>query len=152
MPALGSDNRAEATASRLGGLHASDWRYLVVTVAGFGVDLGAALLAIRLLGLSLVAGAVVGFCCAVLANYLAHEFWTYRHAKRWSAKGRALGYVATALSTLAVRAGVILALGHMAGGLLGDLPTLVIAAGASLVFNFLATKLIVFRGATAAKD
>ena len=127
---------------------AGDWRYLAVTVAGFGVDLGAALLAIRLFGLSLIAGAVVGFCCAVLANYLAHEFWTYRHAKRWSARGRALGYVATALSTLAVRAGVILSLGYLAGDLLGDAAVLVLAAGVSLVFNFLATKLVVFRART----
>ncbi len=129
------------------GVEASDWRYLVVTVAGFAIDLGAALLVIRLFGLSLVAGAVVGFCCAVLANYLAHEFWTYRHAKRWSARGRAVGYVATALSTLAMRAAVILALGSVAGGLLGDAATLVAAAGVSLVFNFLVTKLVVFRRA-----
>jgi putative flippase GtrA len=121
----------------------SDGRYLLVVVGGYCVDLGVAILAVRL-GLPLVPAAVLGFICACAATYFAHDRWTFTGTKRLPSRTRVAGFAALAISTIAVRSVLIIAMETVAPGLLWPVAILVIAAGGSLIFNFVISKFVIF--------
>ncbi len=121
------------------------FRYLVVVVAGFGLDFAVALAAHGWLSVPLPAAAAIGFICGFLFNYALHEFWTFhRHDSGLSPKRMSQALLA-ALAALAVRVGFLaIATYYMA---LGQTPyaLLLVASGLSLIVNFVLLRVAVFR-------
>lgn len=140
MPLLGERPVATARGRR----HSQALRYGIVVVGGYILDFGVSIAALRFFGFGLVAAACIGFGVAVIANYLAHEFWTFRTGSRPGRTGRLAKYIGVALATLAARAVCIHFLEPLALSDPSRIAVLVVAAGASLALNYILTKFFVF--------
>lgn len=118
-------------------------RFTTVAVLGVMVDIAIAYFLARFFGVPLWTAATIGFFIAALANYTAHELWTFRSsASRFSLK-RAGQYVLTSMVTLVVRLLVIVLLGRWVGAD-HNLLVLVAATGVSFTLNFVLSKFFVF--------
>lgn len=118
-------------------------RFFAVAFSGVALDLAVAFALAHYLGVPLWAAAVCGFALAALANYAAHEYWTFRsHASRLSWL-RAAQYIATSAATLVTRLAVILLLTRWLPAD-SSLLILVLAAGVSFFVNFLLSKFLIF--------
>lgn len=118
-------------------------RFTIVAVVGVVVDIAIAYLLAQFFAVPLWAAVVTGFFIAALANYAAHELWTFRStASRLSPK-RAGQYIFASAATLAIRLAVIMLLG---GWVSADykLIVLIVATGVSFAFNFILSKFVVF--------
>jgi putative flippase GtrA len=87
--------------------------------------------------------AVVGFASVTLANYTAHEFWTFRSGSSHISWIRALQYLGASGVTLLMRLTVIIFLSRWIGAT-HSLVILVAAAGVSFSFSFLLSKHLIF--------
>lgn len=113
-------------------------RYAAVVVVGAGIDLVAALILARLVGLPLTVAAACGFATALCANYLLFEFWAFRRGRSHFSPHRFAGTILAAGLALAVRLVVIHLLGPGFGGdTIGDAFVLLCGMGASLAVNYL---------------
>ncbi|TCT06180.1 GtrA family protein [Aquabacter spiritensis] len=121
-----------------------DLRFLIVVVAGYGLDFAASFAAFKLLGLPLVAAAALGFSLAVIATYLAHAVWTFADRREGGDGTRFVKYIGAALVGLAVRSLFIWSLARFATSDLEHAAVLVGAAGFSLCVNYVLTRFAVF--------
>ncbi|MCI5045886.1 MAG: GtrA family protein [Aquisalinus sp.] len=122
------------------GLTRETGRYGLVTAAGFVIDLAIALFSHEILGLPLPVAVTVGFFTAAVANYMAHEFWTFADHKAEFSGFRLSRYLAVALVTLSVR---WLIISLFAGLELPPPQTTILLSGAaigSLGVNYFLTK------------
>ncbi|MCI5043261.1 MAG: GtrA family protein [Aquisalinus sp.] len=115
-------------------------RYGFVIVAGFAIDMVIALLSHEILGLPLPVAATVGFLTAAVANYAAHEFWTFADRKPEFSGFRLSRYMAVALVTLSVRWLIISLFADIELSPIKNAFVLVVAAAGSLVVNYTLTK------------
>lgn len=149
MPLLGI-GRDKPRLPKLAELRRSpELRYLVVVVMGYAIDFGLAIAAFKIFDVPLLPAAVIGFTLALTANYLALEFWAF--GSRAISTGYLLRfgkYVGASLFTLLFRAAAIFLLEPFAWSDLSRIAVLVIAAGASLVVNYILVRFGVFRGRT----
>jgi len=122
----------------------TELRYLVVIVGGYAVDFAVSIVAFKLLGLGLVTAAVLGFTMALVANYLAHEFWTFAGRRSAGYLARFGKYVSAAMGTLLIRAVVVYLLEPFAWSDFSRVAVLAAAAGVSLIFNYLLIRFAVF--------
>ena len=119
-------------------------RFTTVAVAGVILDIAVAFLLARYVGLPLWLSAVAGFASAMLANYAAHELWTFRTSARRFSLQRAVQYAAASMVTLLTRLLAIAVLGRLTGT--GHiLSILITAAGVSFIVNYLISKFLIFR-------
>ena len=125
-------------------------RFAIVTVAGLIVDLGTAMLAAEVIGLSLPAGAAMGFFAGALFNYVCHELWTFRVRGGGLSARRAGLYLVSMRVVLGARMGVAIALSPLAVGRLSTLGVLIAAAGVSFIVNYLLSRLVVYGSRRAA--
>ncbi|WP_306250399.1 GtrA family protein [Parvularcula sp. IMCC14364] len=122
-------------------------RYSIVTITGFVLDLMIALLCHEIFGWPLPVAASVGFIIAAMANYLAHEYWTFPDRRNGFSVMRLTRYLGVAITALSVRWLILFIFTDI------DLPAvtsfLVLsgAAGASLAVNYLLTRFSVFPSA-----
>ena len=118
-------------------------RFTTVAVLGVAVDIAIAYSLAQFFAVPLWVAAVFGFFVAALANYTAHELWTFRStASRFSLK-RASQYVVASAATLAVRLAVILLLGRWIAADY-NLVVLIVATIVSFTLNFILSKCFVF--------
>jgi len=108
------------------------------------LDLAVAWGATIIFGLPLWLSAIVGFVVAAMANYLLHEFWTFRSPKNRPSSLRAIRYTLVLAGTLVVRIIVVAILAEIAGD---SHALLVLMAGASVSFcvHYLVSKHLVFQ-------
>jgi len=118
-------------------------RFTTVAVLGVVIDIAISYSLAQFFVFPLWAAAIIGFFIAALANYTAHELWTFRSTGlRFSLK-RASQYVLASAATLAVRLAVIVLLGRWVGADYNFL-VLVVATGVSFIINFILIKFFVF--------
>lgn len=120
-------------------------RFTLVAVGGLLIDVAIAWLLADKAGFPLPAAALCGFVCGALANYVAHERWTFGHGALSARRGFA--YLATTGFVLALRVGSV-ALLRAVLPLAGSLPILVAATGVSFTANYLLSRRVVFTPAT----
>ena len=118
-------------------------RFTIVAVVGVIVDIGISYCLASELGVTLWIAATVGFSSAALANYVAHEFWTFRSDASRISLLRAGQYFITSAVTLLIRLTVIAVVGLWFGQQ-HSLVILTIAAGTSFAFGFMFSKFLVF--------
>lgn len=120
-------------------------RFTLVVAAGLLVDLVIAWL--LSLHMAIVAAAAIGFAAGALSNYLAHNFWTFRHGNarpRMSLRQFAF-YLAVLGITLAIRLALVALLsGWLGTGSLENAVVLIAASGASFLVNFVLSRQLVF--------
>ncbi len=123
-------------------------RFFLVALAGLAIDITIAWSLIAFAGAADAVASVAGFAVATVANYLAHQFWTFRSGPRSASARRFLGFCLVVGVTLVVR---LLVLDQLATVLPGSgiaAPIrLGLAAGASFVLSFLLSRFLVFRTA-----
>jgi putative flippase GtrA len=118
-------------------------RFAIVAVLGVILDIGIAYALASALGIPLWLAATIGFATAALANYMAHEFWTFRHEASRISVLRAGQYVLTSAVTLLIRLALIAVFSSWLGAQ-HRLLILVAAAGTSFAFGFVFSKFLVF--------
>lgn len=120
-------------------------RYLVVMVAGYGIDLGLAVVAANGLGLPLVIAAMFGYIWAFFATYYLHAVWTFRTTPPiWSLEKLGSYGVAGAV-TLGTRTLILAPFMWIETNAIQSTLVLILAAGVSAVINYIVIKLYVFR-------
>jgi putative flippase GtrA len=118
-------------------------RFAIVAVLGVILDIGIAYALSSVFGFPLWLAATIGFSLAALANYVAHEFWTFRHAASRISVSRAGQYILTSAITLMIRLGAIALLGPWLGAQ-HKLLILATAAGTSFAVGFVFSKFVIF--------
>jgi putative flippase GtrA len=118
-------------------------RFTAVAMAGVVVDIAISLALVEYAGLPLWIAAVGGFTVAAIANYGAHELWTFRSGAQELSFRRAARFLLASTLTLLVRLAVVYLLGSLIG-VANALPILVGAVGVSFIINFLISKFLVF--------
>jgi len=127
-------------------------RYTVVVCLGLAVDLGVALVVHQGLGVPLIGASALGLLAGAAANYLCHEFWTFRRAGAGVNAGRIARFGLALGITLAVRMAAVAGLSQLIWLAQQDLVILTLAAGLSFVVNFVISKRFVFTAEQSAKD
>ncbi len=133
--------------SRLGRLAVQFGKFGLVGVAGFVVDTAAVYVGIWA-GLEFFAARIPSFLAAATVTWALNRSFTFRHAERtplhrqWAAflAANAVGGLVNYGVSVALEAGFAVVEAH---------PVLAVAAGSlsGMVFNFAASKRLVFRGA-----
>lgn len=121
-------------------------RFFLVALAGLVIDIAIAWTLVAFAGATDAIATVIGFATATIANYIAHQFWTFRIGERRATALRLIGYVAVVIVTLAVRLLVLGLLGPILPGAGILAPVRFGAASAvSFVLSFVLSRLFVFR-------
>jgi putative flippase GtrA len=121
------------------------FRFGVVTVLGFGIDVSLAW-ALAVAGTPLPFATLGGFLAAAAFNYVLHELWTFATDEPRAFAHRRLLYLAGLGLTLATRLLVVFGLSRLRPhGAIWDLLVLMIAIGCSFAVNYTLSKHIVFR-------
>jgi putative flippase GtrA len=117
-------------------------RFGLVGVANTAVDFGVFLLLLRL-GLWPAPAAAAGFACGTLNSYLLNRNWTFRDAPRRPGWSQFLAFVATSLLGLALSVAIVAALAPAVGAV----PAKLVAIGMGFGFNYVCSRMLVFRPA-----
>lgn len=123
----------------------TSWRYVVVLLGGFIIDVSLAWTTHTFFHLDLVLAAALGFLVAMTASYFAHEFWTFRHQGSALSVPRMAKFVAASGFTLATRLVLVWLSAPLQPLPFGALLRLLFAFGGSLVVGYLVNRLVVFR-------
>ncbi len=118
-------------------------RFTAVAVLGVTLDIAIAYSLAQFFAVPLWAAAAIGFFAAAIANYTAHELWTFRSKTSKFSLKRASQYILASAATLTVRLSVIVMLGQWLGADY-NLLVLVVATGVSFTLNFILSKFFVF--------
>ena len=121
------------------------WRYVVVLLGGFIVDISLAWATHTFFHIDLVLAAALGFLVAMSASYFAHEFWTFEHQDSALSAPRMVKFVASSGLTLATRLVLVWLSAPLQTLPFGALLRLLFAFGGSLVVGYLVNRLVVFR-------
>lgn len=130
-----------------GGARGTGWRYLLVVIGGFCIDMSLAWTAHEAFGVNLVAAAALGFLVAMCASYFAHEFWTFRREGSAVSGARAAKFVAASAATLATRLVLVWLSAPLAPLPAGSIVRLMFAFAGSLVVGYIVNRMIVFGAA-----
>lgn len=115
-------------------------QFCLVGLAGFGVNLAVYALAVGTEHATPMLAAVVAFCAAVLHNYVANRYWTFRqHRAGFALQGAR--FLVVSLATLGLNLLILQAL----LGTLGEIPAQAIAVCCATPVSFLGNKLWSFR-------
>lgn len=126
-------------------------RFTVVVGLGLVVDLALALALRGHLGLALPLAAAAGFAAGALVNYILHEVWTFRQAGapvRMSARRGGL-YLVVLAAGFVTRVGAVAVLQRLLPDPAAAPVVLGLAIGLSFCVNFLLSRGLAFRPATA---
>lgn len=118
-------------------------RFTAVSIAGVVIDIVMCMVLVEYAGLPLWIAVLGGFSFAVLANYAAHELWTFRSGAPTLSFRRATRFLIASIFTLLVRLAVVFLLVRLIG-VTSALPVLVGAVGVSFMMNFLISRFLVF--------
>lgn len=121
-------------------------RFFVVALGGLVLDLAVAYTLAQSFGVPLWIAAAIGFVVAAVANYTAHELWTFRHDESQLTVKRAAHYLGSSLAALLTRILVVAVLSALIGTT-HALIILIIGAGVSFFVNFAISKMFVFNRA-----
>ena len=122
-------------------------RFIVIGLVGFVVDAGVLLLLHERSGFGLVGARFISFPVAVSVTWYLNRRWTF-HDRQSNAAAAEWGRYAVVNSAGAViNMGIFLVLVSQSAAMAArPLIALGLAAGVSLVFNFIASRQIAFRG------
>lgn len=123
--------------------HAQFIRYLFVGGAAFAVDYSAMIFCASVLRVYYLAAASIGFCLGLATNYFISIRWVFGSRSLTSKRAEFAVFAAIGLIGLALNDGVIFA-GREYLGIDYRISKL-FATGVTLVFNFAARKLLLFR-------
>ena len=130
-------------------ISARNWqtaRYGAVIALGFGIDFAITLTLARLVGLPLMLAAVIGFLTALSLNYILFEFWVFQGREQAFSARRLSQTVLAAGVALSVRVAVIWLVARLLGDSLPDVvATVILAAGASVLVNYLILRVVFAR-------
>jgi putative flippase GtrA len=118
-------------------------RFTLVAIGGVILDLSIAYVLAVGVGLPLWLAATAGFMVAALANYIAHELWTFGAAGGRVSARRAAQYLSASALTLVARIMMVFLLRAWFGST-AVLPILIAAAGVSFAVNFAVSKYLIF--------
>ena len=118
------------------------FKFGLVGVSGYVVNLVAFTALLKGLGIHHIAAAIGAFCVAVTNNFLLNRGWTFR-ATEGHAGFQAARFLAVSIAALGINLVVLYLLADVAG--LGELPAQAIAVATAMPFNFLGNKLWTFR-------
>jgi putative flippase GtrA len=118
-------------------------RYLVVVVAGLCVDLGLAIVLVKL-GVSTWLASAVGLIGGAASNFFMHRYWTFQGAETQAMFPQLLSYAISVALILPVRLAVLAILSYLPLPI-GPSLALVLATGVSFCVNFLVLKRLVFQ-------
>lgn len=120
-------------------------RFFLVSVAGLSVDVGLAWALIALVSASDPVAVAAGFATATVANYFAHQFWTFPSGPRAASLRRFLGFCAVVAVTFGVRLTALALLADVFPGSGVEAPIrLGLAAGTSFLVAFPLSRFLVF--------
>jgi len=120
-------------------------KFFLVAVVGLMIDTGIAWVLSQRFSVSMTLSSVSGFLFAAIMNYLMHELWTFKHGHRKLSKYRAFTYIWVLILALGTRVLVVHALQILLTPTEFALVILLIAACASFLVNFIASKFFVFK-------
>ncbi len=121
-------------------------RFFIVAVGGLVIDLAIVWLTLALLPVHISIAMIAGFSAGALANYLAHEFWTFKSGEGTQASvGRAASYYVIVSLALGVRVGAATVLEHFFPTPQWLWPIIIVSVGLSFVTNFGLTRFVLFR-------
>lgn len=121
------------------------FRFLLISAAGLGVDIGAAWALIAFSGMLDSIAAILGFSVATVVNYLGHQLWTFRESGQKLSFRRFLIFTGVVVLILAIRLVVLSAIGPSFPGSGLNAPIrLVLAAIVSFWASFFLNKFLVF--------
>ena len=118
------------------------FKFGLVGVSGYVVNLVAFTALLKGLSIHHIAAAIGAFCVAVTNNFLLNRGWTFR-ATEGHAGFQAARFLAVSIAALGINLVVLYLLADVAG--LGELPAQAIAVATAMPFNFLGNKLWTFR-------
>lgn len=123
----------------------ASWRYLVVLLLGFTIDVSLAWVTHTVFHVDLVLAAAFGFLVAMTVSYFAHEFWTFKHPDSAVSAKRVAKFIAASGVTLATRLILVWLSAPLQTLPSGALLRLLFAFAGSLVVGYLVNRLVVFR-------
>jgi dolichol-phosphate mannosyltransferase len=118
------------------------FKFGLVGVSGYVVNLVAFTALLEGLNLHHIAAAIGAFCVAVTNNFLLNRGWTFR-ATEGHAGFQAARFLTVSIGALGINLLVLYLLADVAG--VGELPAQAIAVAVAMPFNFLGNKLWTFR-------
>lgn len=118
-------------------------KYCAVIFIGFGIDFGITLALTIQFKLTVTVAVIIGYLSALIINYTLFEYWVFKRDSAMFSPPRLFQIFIASIVALLVRIGVI----KFAEHLLGKTPIeimvlLLLAAGASMLVNFLLVRLV----------
>jgi putative flippase GtrA len=121
-------------------------RFVVISIAGLGIDISIAWILIDRFGFSDWVGASIGFFVATTANYVGHQLWTFREHSKGLSWFRFIQFSGVVMFTLVARLGALSFAGMLLPGDSWRIPArLLFAATVSFSITFMLSQKFVFR-------
>ena len=139
-PSVADSGQPVAAPATLSGIRRQFLRFAMVGVVGTAAHYGILLLAVELLHLSPVVGAGAGFLTGLIASYILNRAWTFDKRpefRRGLATYAVVCVIGFGINVSIVALAVALGVHYMIGQ--------VIATPIAMLWNFLGSRMIVFR-------